>query len=156
MKSVEVHPESDKLLLTTLDVGHEERQVVAGLQKHVSIDEFKGSLVVTIINLKTARLAGYPSEGMILASSSHVEGGEKVAPLEPPEGAQPGDMLFPEGFNPPEDASLCPKALKGDVWRGIVAKLCVQGGVATYDGKPLCTQKGQIICSGFPDGATIS
>ena len=36
-------------------------QILAGLRKHVARSELEGSLVVVILNLKTAKLAGAPS-----------------------------------------------------------------------------------------------
>ena len=43
-------------------------QIIAGLRLHVPREELEGSRVATILNLKTARLAGQASEGMILAA----------------------------------------------------------------------------------------
>lgn len=154
MKEVKCHPESDKLLITQLDVGDEQmRQIVAGLHQYVEISSFKGSKFVVIRNLKTARLAGETSEGMILAASSP-DG--KVFPITPPVGSKAGDMLYPENFESPEDASMCPKTLKGDIWRGIVAKLAVSDEKAAYDGVPLVTTMGPVTAPGFPDASTIS
>ena len=52
--------------------------MVAGLQKYVPAAELEGSLVVTVLNLKAAKLAGELSEAMILAASVHEVGGGKV------------------------------------------------------------------------------
>lgn len=38
-------------------------QIVAGLRKHIEQPQLEGSLVIVILNLKTARLAGEASEG---------------------------------------------------------------------------------------------
>jgi Putative tRNA binding domain len=38
-------------------------QIIAGLRKHIEQQQLEGSLVVVILNLKTAKLAGEPSEG---------------------------------------------------------------------------------------------
>lgn len=38
-------------------------QIVAGLRKHIEQPQLGGSLVIVILNLKTARLAGEASEG---------------------------------------------------------------------------------------------
>ena len=62
-------------------------QIVAGLRKHISNDELLGRRVAVILNLKTAKLAGEASEGMILAAVSkgeQFEHGELVKPLVPP------------------------------------------------------------------------
>jgi tRNA-binding EMAP/Myf-like protein len=39
-------------------------QVVAGLKKHISREELKGRLVVCVLNLKPAKLAGELSEAV--------------------------------------------------------------------------------------------
>ena len=65
---------------------------MAGLRKHVPRSELEGSHVVVILNLKTARLAGEASEGMILAgvhTEPAVEHGEFVKPVQPPGAAPP-------------------------------------------------------------------
>ena len=150
------HPNSDKLIITQLNCGDHSRQIVAGLQKHVTLETFQGTHVVVIINLKTARLAGETSEGMILAASSPDDDGRMVSPISPPEGSHPGDMVYPVDLEPLEDGSQFPKTLKGDIWRSIVPKLKVVDGIATYDGKPLVTKAGSISAPGFPNNSTIS
>jgi tRNA-binding EMAP/Myf-like protein len=78
--SVADHPASDKLLITSLDVGGgATRQVVAGLRQHVAAEALQGSCVGVVLNLKPARLAGEASEGMILAASA-----PQVSPARPP------------------------------------------------------------------------
>lgn len=62
-------------------------QIVAGLRKHVPKFEMEGRRVATILNLKTAKLAGQLSEGMILAAvqkGEEFEHGELVKPLNVP------------------------------------------------------------------------
>ena len=60
-------------------------QVIAGMKKHISIDDFCERLVVVILNLKPAKLAGKLSEAMILAAvHARADGSELVHPLSPP------------------------------------------------------------------------
>ena len=60
-------------------------QVVAGLKQHVEREVLLGSLVVAILNLKPAKLAGEASEAMLLAADAPLEaGGELVKVLIPP------------------------------------------------------------------------
>lgn len=64
---------------------------MAGLRKHIPRAQLEGSHVLVILNLKTARLAGEASEGMILAgvhTDPAIEFGEFVKPVQPP-GAPP-------------------------------------------------------------------
>jgi len=149
------HPDSDKLIITQLNCGDHSRQIVAGLQKHVTLEKFEGTHVVAIINLKTARLAGETSEGMILAASSP-DDVRMMSPISPPEGSQAGDMVYPVDLEPLEDGSQFPKTLKGDIWRSILPKLKVVGEKATYDGKALVTKAGSICAPGFPENSAIS
>ena len=54
---------SEKLYKLQLDVGGEEtRQVVAGLKMFVPAEQLLNSLVVAVLNLKPAKLAGVVSE----------------------------------------------------------------------------------------------
>ena len=63
------HPNADKLLILTLKVGNEERQVVSGIAKYYKPDELVGKNVVVVANLKPVKLRGELSQGMILAAS---------------------------------------------------------------------------------------
>ncbi|MBW3582936.1 MAG: methionine--tRNA ligase [Euryarchaeota archaeon] len=80
VKSVEDHPDADRLYVIKLDVGDlGERQVCAGLKKFYAPDEMVGKKVAFIANLKPAVLRGVESQGMILAGDS----GDAVAFLTP-------------------------------------------------------------------------
>jgi aminoacyl tRNA synthase complex-interacting multifunctional protein 1 len=155
--SVVEHPNSDKLYITTLDIGNgQTKQVVAGLRKYISAADLQGSLVAVVLNLKAAKLGGELSEGMILASSEPEGVGEgKVKPLVPDAASAPGDQLRLQGEDAPDPAGY-PKTLKGDHWRKIVPSLTVVGGVACFEGKPLATSTGPVGAPGFPDKSTIS
>ncbi|MCE4598674.1 MAG: methionine--tRNA ligase subunit beta [Desulfurococcales archaeon] len=61
-------PNSRKLLKLIVDIGGEERQVVAGLAKWYKPEDLIGKLVVVLVNLKPKRLAGIVSQGMVLAA----------------------------------------------------------------------------------------
>ena len=60
---------SDKLLVSQIDIGAKTVQVVSGIAKHYSPDEFVGKTVAVITNLKPVKLRGVLSEGMVLAAS---------------------------------------------------------------------------------------
>lgn len=63
------HPNADKLLILSLKVGNEERQVVSGIAKHYKPDDLVGKSVVVVANLKPVKLRGELSQGMILAAT---------------------------------------------------------------------------------------
>lgn len=64
------HPSADKLLILTLQVGDEQRQVVSGIAKHYTPDQLVGLDVIVVANLKPVKLRGELSQGMILAATS--------------------------------------------------------------------------------------
>ncbi|HEY2989945.1 MAG TPA: methionine--tRNA ligase subunit beta [Candidatus Binatia bacterium] len=70
VKSAEAHPNADKLLVLKVDLGSEERQIVAGIRAHYQPEELVGKQVVVVANLETATLRGLESQGMVLAASS--------------------------------------------------------------------------------------
>lgn len=59
---------ADKLLKLKVDLGGEERQVVAGIAMHYAPEALVGKRVVIVANLKPAKLRGEISQGMILAA----------------------------------------------------------------------------------------
>lgn len=69
VKSAEAHPNADKLLVLKVDLGSEERQIVAGIRAHYQPEELIDKRVVIVANLETAVLRGMESQGMLLAAS---------------------------------------------------------------------------------------
>ena len=61
------HPNADKLLLLKVEVGEEQKQIVAGIKGHYTIEELIGKTVIIIDNLETAVIRGEDSNGMMLA-----------------------------------------------------------------------------------------
>jgi methionyl-tRNA synthetase len=61
---------SEKLVKLMVDIGDENRQVVAGIGKSYAPEELMGKSVVIVANLKPAKLMGIESQGMLLAASS--------------------------------------------------------------------------------------
>jgi methionine--tRNA ligase beta chain len=71
------HPNADKLLLLQVDVGEEQKQIIAGIRQHYTPDQLVGKLIVIVNNLAPAMLRGETSNGMLLAATS----GDKVIVL---------------------------------------------------------------------------
>jgi methionyl-tRNA synthetase len=67
---------SKKLLKLTVDVGSEQRTLVAGIAEAYEPDALIGKTVVIVFNLKPAKLMGIESNGMVLAAS--VDGGKPI------------------------------------------------------------------------------
>jgi tRNA-binding protein len=74
---VRPHPNADRLLLLHVDVGDDQKQIVAGIRHHYEPEQLVGKLIVIVNNLEPAMLRGEPSNGMLLAATS----GEKVVVL---------------------------------------------------------------------------
>ena len=69
IRSVDDHPNADKLYVVDLDDGTEAgRTICAGLKEHYAPEEMEGKLVVFVENLKPRPLRGITSEGMMLAA----------------------------------------------------------------------------------------
>ena len=60
---------SRKLVKLTVDVGAEQRTLVAGIAEAYEPDALVGKTVVVVFNLKPAKLMGIESNGMVLAAS---------------------------------------------------------------------------------------
>ncbi|PTX55224.1 methionyl-tRNA synthetase [Melghirimyces profundicolus] len=68
VKEAEKVKGADRLLKLRLDLGFEERQVVAGIAQHYRPEELPGRKVIVVANLKPVKLRGVLSEGMVLAA----------------------------------------------------------------------------------------
>jgi methionyl-tRNA synthetase len=62
-------PNSKKLMKLSIDVGTEQRTVVAGIAEAYQAESLVGRHVVIVANLKPAKLMGIESNGMVLAAS---------------------------------------------------------------------------------------
>ena len=81
-------PKSKKLLKMNIDLGFEQRTLVAGIAEAYDPDALIGRSIVVVANLKPATLMGIESNGMVLAGS--------------PEGGKPTLVSFE---NPPPPGS---------------------------------------------------
>ncbi len=69
IKEVSEHPNADKLLVLTVDLGDKTKQVVAGIKSFYTREALLGKYVVVVDNLDPAVLRGVESQGMVLAGS---------------------------------------------------------------------------------------
>ncbi|MBM4249248.1 MAG: methionine--tRNA ligase [Euryarchaeota archaeon] len=95
---VKPHPNADKLYITRVDLGTEQRQMVAGMKAHYGAGEMTGKLVATIVNLEPAVLRGAESAGMMFAFDE--EGGSRIALVVPDGEARPGERVLALGRPP--------------------------------------------------------
>jgi len=59
-------PDADKLLRLEVDLGFEERQILAGVAEQMAPDEVEGLTVVVVANMAPKEMFGLQSEGMVL------------------------------------------------------------------------------------------
>ncbi|HTV04225.1 MAG TPA: methionine--tRNA ligase [Acidobacteriaceae bacterium] len=76
VKVAERVPKADKLLRLEVDLGYEQRQILAGIAESYEPESLIGRKVVIVANLAPRKLRGLESNGMIVAAS--VEGGKAV------------------------------------------------------------------------------
>ncbi len=69
-------PNSKKLIKLSIDLGTEQRTLVAGIAEAYEADALVGRHVAVVANLKPAKLMGIESNGMVLAASP--EGGKPI------------------------------------------------------------------------------
>lgn len=78
---------ADKLLRLTLNIGTEQRQVLAGIKSAYQPEQLIGRHTVMVANLAPRKMRFGVSEGMVLAAGP---GGKDIFVLEPDSGAVPG------------------------------------------------------------------
>ncbi len=90
IRDAKEHPNADRLLILTVDVGEAApRQIVAGIRGSYQAADLVGKHVAVVANLKPAALRGVESQGMVLAASD--SGGIIVLTLDRP--AAPGSII---------------------------------------------------------------
>lgn len=65
---------ADKLLRLEVDLGYEQRQILAGIAKYYKPEELIGRKIIIVANLQPRKLRGLESNGMLLAASLGDEG----------------------------------------------------------------------------------
>ena len=81
-------PKSEKLLKLQVDLGSEQRQIVAGIGKRYEPEQLIGKRIVIVANLKPAKLMGIESQGMVLAAGDKDVGGLVTVIEEVPPGTK--------------------------------------------------------------------
>jgi len=89
IKAVRNHPNADKLYCLTIDVGSEEKQIVAGIKSFYKPEDLIGKKIVVVNNLEPATIRGEKSEAMLLAASDS----SGIAILVPERDCQVGSLV---------------------------------------------------------------
>jgi len=146
--SVEDHPDADKLVVIKIDLGKEERQIVAGIKKYYSKEELEGRNLIVVTNLKPVVLRGKESNGMLLAAMKEKDGKENVKLLSAKQ-SSPGDDVFIEGIKKEPK-----KHLGYNEFREAEMRTDADGHVL-YKGKLLKTKKEEITVEGVGENAIV-
>jgi len=91
VRSAEPHPNADRLVVLRVDLGGEERQLVAGIRAHYDPATLVGRQVIVVANLEPAKLRGVESQGMVLAAAD--EASNRVVLLRPDDAVTPGAVV---------------------------------------------------------------
>ena len=62
------HPNADRLLILSVEIGAEKKEIVSGIALHYQPEQLVGKLVVVVNNLEPAVIRGVASQGMVLAA----------------------------------------------------------------------------------------
>ena len=79
---------ADRLLKVQIDLGAEERQLVAGVAQHYEAEALVGRRIVVVANLEPATIRGVESQGMLLAASADGQLGLLTPDSDLPAGAR--------------------------------------------------------------------
>jgi len=143
------HEEADKLFCEEIDIGEETgpRQIASGLRDHYKLEDLEGQRVLVLSNLKSRKLVGFPSHGMVLCASTD----DKVEFVVPPTDAAVGERILVEGFegDPATENQIGKKKMLDKIFPDLKTN---NDGVATYKGIPLMTSAGECRAStGLPN-----
>jgi methionyl-tRNA synthetase len=135
------HPDADKLFCEEIDVGEDSgpRSIASGLRNYYSLEEMHNRMVLVVCNLKSSKMVGFESQGMVLAAKN--EDGSKVELVAPPAGSVVGERVVVQGLAGEPYSSTQVKKKK--VWEAVAKDLVTaDGGIATWQGASLETSAG--------------
>ncbi|CAJ1937762.1 unnamed protein product [Cylindrotheca closterium] len=147
------HEEADKLICEEIDIGEESgpRQIASGLRDFYNAEDLEGQRVLVLSNLKSRKLVGFPSHGMVLCASN----GEMTEFVEPPADAAIGERISTEGFSgePASENQVGKKKMLDKIFPDLKTD---DDGVATFKGVPLVTSVGPCRAQRGMAGAEVA
>ena len=76
------HPNADKLMVMEIDLGTEQRQIIAALKPYLDDPQsLLGKNIVVVTNLEPRKMRGLESNAMLLAATYEAEGRQNVVCL---------------------------------------------------------------------------
>ena len=89
----ENHPNADKLICLKIDLGTEQRQIIAGIRGHYAPAELIGKQIVVVANLAPRTMRGLESQGMLLAAHAQNESASSLVLITPEKPIAPGSEV---------------------------------------------------------------
>ncbi len=139
-KIVEVsrHPDADKLYVLKVDDGEaKDRVILSGLVPYFSEKELLGKNIVIVDNLKSRKMRGIDSRGMLLAASFEKDGEEILELVSVPD-VPPGVRVGLKGY----EVSSENKMISADTFFSVPIKAC--DFIVNIEGVPLCVNGDEI------------
>ena len=150
------HEEADKLYCEEIDLGEESgpRSIASGLKAHYSVEEMVGKKVLVLANLKSRKLVGFPSHGMVLCASKYGEAedgsDDSVEFVCPPKDAAIGERIVCAGFE--GEPATENQVNKKKILNAVFPDLKVNAeGIAVYKDSPLTTSAGTCRAESLKD-----
>eukprot|EP00400_MALV-I_sp_L67-5_P000042 gene42-701_t len=135
---------SDKLWCELIDVGEKEpRQILSGIRQHVPESTMLGAKVCVLANLKTRKIAGIESQGMVLCASND----DAVELCNAPAGAKIGEVITFPGFEGEPDEKLNEKKGKAPLVEILPHLNTNAKKEACFKDAPFTTSAGTVSCN---------
>lgn len=87
------HPNADKLLCLQIDLGGEQRQIIAGIKGHYEPAELVGKEILVVANLAPRKMRGIESHGMLLAAVTGDDENRSVIVITPDKTVPAGTVV---------------------------------------------------------------
>jgi len=91
IQNVEEIEGADKLYKLTVSIGEKIRTICAGIKEFYSMEELMGKRIIVLTNLKSKKLRGIESQGMLLAASNKEQ--TKVSLITPDQEIEVGSKV---------------------------------------------------------------
>jgi methionyl-tRNA synthetase len=75
------HPNADKLICMTIDLGDRRQEIIAGLKGHYAPESLVGRQIIVVANIQPRKMRGLESNGMLLAATTGEGPDQKVVIL---------------------------------------------------------------------------
>ncbi len=148
------HEEADKLFCEKIDIGEEEpRSIASGLRAYYKVEDLVGKRVCVLANLKSRKLVGFPSHGMVLCASND----DTVKFVEPPADASIGERVMCAGYDGEAATENQVANKKKKILDTVFPDLKTDSnGVACYKGVPLTAGTGSCVAEDGLSNAYVS